>query len=237
MCSTHDSVTLGAHPLVRRFMKGVFNLRPTKPRYSVTWNVDKVLDYFRSSLPVEQLSLKDLTLKVTMLIALCTAARSQTLRLLSLSNMTVTDDGFMFGFDELLKQSRPGYVTPDVNLRSYTIDKQLCVCIALTEYLSRTRPLRGDERQLLISFVKPYRSVSTSTISRWLKLVMKYSGVDVDQFKPHSVRAATTSKAKANLVPIDHILDTAGWSSKSTFAKFYDKPVQRDNTFVEEVLK
>ena len=51
LCSTNDGVhvPLGTHPLVRRFMKGVFNLRPTKPRYSVTWDVNKVLDYIRSS--------------------------------------------------------------------------------------------------------------------------------------------------------------------------------------------
>ena len=109
--------------------------------------------------------------------------------------------------------------------------------IALTEYLSRTKPLRGNVKQLLISFVKPYKSVCTSTISRWIRLVMSYSGVNVDQFKPHSVRAAATSKAKANSVPIDRIMDTAGWSSRSTFAKFYDKPVQQDNTFVKEVFK
>ena len=67
-------------------MKGVFNLRPTQPHYSVTWDVNRVLEFLQSTLPVELLPLKELTQKLAMLIALSTAARSQTLRLLSLSN-------------------------------------------------------------------------------------------------------------------------------------------------------
>ena len=110
LCSTNDGVhvPLGTHPLVRRFMKGVPNLRPTKPRYSVTWDVNKVLDFIRSSLPVEVLPLKELTLKFVLLIALTTAARSQTLSLLRLSNMTVTEDGFRFDFDQLLSKADRG---------------------------------------------------------------------------------------------------------------------------------
>ena len=68
---------------------------------------------------------------------------------------------------------------------------------------------------------------------------MRLSGIDTDIFKSHSVRAATTctSKAKQSLVPIDLILKTAGWSSQSTFAKFYDRAIQTDVSFAEEVLK
>ena len=40
-------------------------------------------------------------------------------------------------------------------------------------------------------------------------------------FSAHSVRAASTSKAKTNLVPVDNILKVAGWSNAETFARFY----------------
>ncbi|KAH3886537.1 hypothetical protein DPMN_010548 [Dreissena polymorpha] len=45
------------------------------------------------------------------------------------------------------------------------------------------------------------------------------------QFGPHSVRAAATSKAYMNDVPINVIFKTAGWSYSSTFAKFYKKDI------------
>ena len=64
---------------------------------------------------------------------------------------------------------------------------------------------------------------------------MKDAGVDVTQFKPHSTRAASTSKAKAAAVPIQEILKTAGWSSSRRFDRYYNKPVQT-NSFSEAVL-
>ena len=39
---------IGEHVLVSRFMKGVFNLRPPQPRYSHTWDVNKLLMYLKS---------------------------------------------------------------------------------------------------------------------------------------------------------------------------------------------
>lgn len=59
-----------------------------------------------------------------------------------------------------------------------------------------------------------------------LKNVMAKAGIDTSVYKAHSTRAAVTSAAKGKKVPIDTILSTAGWSSESTFARFYDKPIQ-----------
>ena len=56
--------TVGTNPLVKRYMKGVFNLRPTKPRYSYTWDVSVVLQYLDTLMPLESLDLKMLTLKL-----------------------------------------------------------------------------------------------------------------------------------------------------------------------------
>ena len=43
-----DGFAIGAHPIVIRFIKGVFNLKPTRARYSETWDVNKVLLYLQS---------------------------------------------------------------------------------------------------------------------------------------------------------------------------------------------
>ena len=45
--SNNTDLNLGTHPLVRRFMKGVFILRPALPRYNVTWDVNIVLNYLK----------------------------------------------------------------------------------------------------------------------------------------------------------------------------------------------
>jgi hypothetical protein len=51
-------------------MKGVYNLRPSKPKYCKTWDVSNVLGYLRKLSPIKFISLKDLTLKLVMLIAI-----------------------------------------------------------------------------------------------------------------------------------------------------------------------
>ena len=46
-----DGSLIGSHPLVSRFMKGVFQSRPTCPRYLATWDVSVVLSYLRTLSP------------------------------------------------------------------------------------------------------------------------------------------------------------------------------------------
>ena len=66
---------------------------------------------------------------------------------------------------------------------------------------------------------------------------MLLSGINTAIFKPHSTKAASTSKASKKGVPLGHILKTAGWSRASTFARFYNKPVTtEDNSFAQAVL-
>lgn len=113
-----------------------------------------------------------------------------------------------------------------IELKSLT-DPRICVVTTLKEYLTRTKFARETRScsQLLLSYVKPYGPVSRDTISRWVKFVLQSSGIDVNIFKPHSTRSASTctSKAKLSDVPLADILDKAGWKSESTFAKFYNQ--------------
>lgn len=82
-----DGTSVGSHSLVIRYMKGVHNIRPTRPRYSGTWDISLVLQQLRKWSPVKTLSLKHLTLKLTMLIALTNAARAQSIHLIHITNM------------------------------------------------------------------------------------------------------------------------------------------------------
>ena len=56
-------------------MKGNFNLRPPCPRYTSLWDV-AVLDFITAQGENESLSLKQVTLKLTILMALTSAGRS-----------------------------------------------------------------------------------------------------------------------------------------------------------------
>ena len=63
-------LSVGKHPLVTRFMKGVFQLRPALPRYTETWNVGVVIKYLSNMVPTPELTMENPTKKLTMLLAL-----------------------------------------------------------------------------------------------------------------------------------------------------------------------
>ena len=93
------------------------------------------------------------------------------------------------------------------------------------KYLAVTKPLRGDETKLFISFNKPYQAVSEDTIRRWIKQVLSNSGIDTNVFSAYSTRSASVSAANSKGVPLDKILSAGGWSHASTFSKYYNKPI------------
>ena len=80
-----DNVCVGTHPLVSRLMKEIFNLRPAVPKYPKTWDISVVLKYLIYSLsPALHLSLKKLTLKLAMIMAIIKASRADLLHKLHL---------------------------------------------------------------------------------------------------------------------------------------------------------
>ena len=219
---SEDKNTTGCHPLVSRFMKGIYKGLPPTPRYQSTWDVQPVLTYLAATNPVHKLDLKMLTLKLVMLIALVSAQRGQSLHILDIGPgcMKEVPDGYKFLPTAHIKQSRPGYKAPTVVLRAYPANPSLCVCTCLKEYLKRTKPLRGTETKLFVSFTKPHKRVSRETLSRWICTVMTSAGVDTTIFKPHSTHAAATSKAKQPLFQFKKSLKLLGGHHQDALISF-----------------
>ena len=84
---THERIeglSLGQQLLVNRLMKGVYKLRPPRPRYSYTWDVDLVVQYIASMGDNSDLPLKRLSQKLAFLMALVVASRTSELQALDL---------------------------------------------------------------------------------------------------------------------------------------------------------
>ena len=228
--------TVSSHPLVIRYMKGVFNSRKPAPKYSETWDVNVVLHHLSLMYPLEKLSLKELTFKLVGLLALTSGQRCQVLVSMDIKSMKKADDYYLFDINKHMKQNRPGYTFSSIYVRKYQ-QQELCVYRTLESYLIRTLPLRQEgSTKLLVSYVKPYAPVGTSTVGRWIKNLLGLSGIDTTKFKAHSTRSASTSKA-SQTIPTDTILKYVGWSSDSTFRKFYNRPVAADDAFQNAVLQ
>ena len=184
---------VGQLPIVKRFMKGIYELRPSLPRYTATWDLSTVLNYFRKGASVSVLSLKELTLKLTFLLTLLSGQRCQTVKFFSIKNMEPPDLKCIFVITEKVKQSRVGTHLKAVEFLAYPEDEKLCVIKHLQEYIKKTQVFRGDCSHLLLSHVKPHGPASKDPISRWCKNVLKFAGIDVSKFTVHSTRSASTS--------------------------------------------
>ena len=101
-----------------------------------------------------------------MLVALVSAQRMQSIHLRDLQLMRTGTDMVEFAFPTHIKQSRPGYKHPSLQLKAYHTDPGLFVVTHLREYIARTQELRGSESKLLISYIRPRHAVSKDTIAR-----------------------------------------------------------------------
>ena len=90
--------------------------------------------------------------------------------------------------------------------------------------------------QLLLSFVNPHKSVVCSTISDWLKYVLRNAGIDISFFKAHSTRSASTFNTDLSGAPNEEILKRDFWSNKSTWQRFYNKNIIQEGQLFEEMI-
>ena len=231
-----DGVAVGQHPTVCRLLKGAFHERPPLPRYTATWDVQTVIQYLESLGPTTALPLKFLTFKLVMLLALTRPSRSADLVSLQLDRRHFRPEGVVFLPAALAKQSAQGKPLKEYFFPSFPDNSQLCPVETLKQYEVLTAPLRpSTTTNLFIALVKPHKAVSSATIARWLREVLKLAGIDVSIFSGHSVRGASVSAAAGAGITTNDILKAADWSSDSVFRRFYYRPVH-DPSFGQSVL-
>lgn len=233
-----SSRKLTADDCIKRFFKGIFRLRTPLPKYNITWDTSIVLNYLAGMYPNDSLSLEKLTHKLITLLALITSHRAQTLSKIRLSNILIESLKIIIKIPDLIKTSRPGSKQPILVIPFFEERPEICPGRTLNAYIEATKPFRSDCDYLFISFRKPYKLVSSQTLSRWVKTTLGQSGIDLQLFSAHSTRHASTSKAKQLGVSLDTIRKTAGWSdTSSTFARFYNKPINyKDDSLARALL-
>ncbi|XP_073413338.1 uncharacterized protein [Dendrobates tinctorius] len=211
---------------------------PTIP----TWDLNLVLDALTGEPfePIDTISLKYLSFKTALLVALTSARRVGDIQALS-----IDPPFFQVYQDRLLLKPDPSYL-PKVSTKYHraqeillptffedpsTPEEQkfhtLDVRRTVLKYIERSRSWRQC-RALFVSFQghkKGYR-VTKSTISRWIREAIRlaYSAKNEnppESIRAHSTRAMATSWAERGDVPIETICKAAIWSSPSTFYNHY----------------
>ena len=230
---------LSDHPLIFRFIKGVYHLRPPMPQYTYTWDINLIFEYLKTLDDNNKLDLKTLNQKLAILLLLLSGQRCSTLLSFDIEFVDLHNETCIFYPKTLLKHSRP-HQTKDVFIyNKFEQEPKLCPIAAITEYIKRRTELKTTITSLFITSVPPYKTPHKDTLSRWVKELMLKSGVNTIVFKPHSCRSASTSKGKCQGLAIADILKQASWSNVNTFLKHYCRniiPEQKVNKLQRVLL-
>ena len=235
-----DYPNLGYDPKITRMFTSFYKLRPSFPRYVVTWDVGIVLRFLATWHPPSSLSLKQLTLKAVALVALTASDRAQTIHALRVDRVASTNKGLEFVVFDRLKTSRRGHPPRVVTCVSWR-DPELDVALYVHKYIDRVVFLRlraynrglGKPVQLFLSH-KTGLPVAKSTISRWIKEVLTLGGIDTDRFLAGSTRSASVSAAASRGASIAQILGAGDWSNLGTYQHYYSRTV--DDTPVGRLI-
>ena len=171
-----------------------------------------------------------------MLILLVSSQRGQSIHYLDLQHLTIEEDNYSFDVAEHIKTSTPRNPHTRIDIAASEPDSTICPSTCLKAYLKKTKALRKNETKLFISYVRPHKTVSGDTVSRWTKETLRLCGIDTKVFTAHSTTSACVSKANEKNVPVHEIMAKAGWKSAETFRKYYNKPVIQGNRLASAIL-
>ena len=221
------STQLGSLPVVSRFMKGVFKNKPPKPKYCSTWKVGTALSFLGTLEPLQKLTLRQLSYKTILLLALTSAATAHKLSALDLACSLRKKGSWEYSLPTHVKTSRPDHAAHKMFLPSFPDNPNICVHVVrtLAAYVERTRDLCKSS-QLLVSLIAPHKAISSQSVSRWLTRALRMAGIELG-YSGHSTQGASTLAAAAGGLSVDLILEAADWASDQTFKHFYHREASR----------
>ena len=242
-----DGKTVGAHPLMIRFMKGVHRAKLTSSPLFPDWDLSVVLGALCGPPfePLESVDLKILSLKTVLLVALTTTKRVSDIGALSVAPecMRFRGDGGKVWLKPNVKflpktlrivdtpTELAAFHPPPFETEEDRRLNGLCPVRAMRLYKQRTQAVRSTN-QLFISYDTRQKgsAVARSTLSRWIveaiSLAYTSAGVPVPEgLKAHSTRAVASSWAFARGASVQEVCLAANWSSPTTFAVFYSLDV------------
>ena len=149
------------HVLLKKLLRGIFNRRPSRPRYAATWDVNIVLAFVGAMTTDTYM---DLTLKTVALLMILSGSRVNMLSHLKVSNMSLTDTECTFVFDDVLKTSTEGEVAKHITYRAYPDDPSLCPVKTILKYLD-VRGEKSASDPVFTITIKPYTPAKSDTIA------------------------------------------------------------------------
>ena len=94
---------MGKHPKVSDLLTGIFDKNPPQPKFNYIWDVKKVLNFLSSQRFETNGTLKNLALKLTMLLALTSAGGASDIAYLDTRYLIKHPSGYILQFEKKYK--------------------------------------------------------------------------------------------------------------------------------------
>ena len=131
---------LADHPLIQRLLKGIGNVRPPQPRYTMIWDTTRLITYL-ASLQNDGLDLQHACWKTSALLAILSGQRVSTLHKFKVSNLQLGETLALFNITNPLKQSKPNHKPQPLIFCQCPHNEQLCPVRLVLVYLEKRRAL------------------------------------------------------------------------------------------------
>ena len=123
--------------MIKKFIKGIFSLRPPQLRYAEVWDISIVFLFIDEWGHNEHLSLKQLTIKTVTILLLLSGERINTLPSIDIKNMIIDKHKSVFIPSKSLKHSRPCYVNKPVKIYVDKENPNICPVQTIKHYLDK----------------------------------------------------------------------------------------------------
>jgi integrase len=220
----YKRVDLADHPLLVLFSKGAQNLAPLPRVKDTIWNPETVLDWLKSQ-PVPVSFLACARESITLLL-LATGWRVDDVWKLDVK-VEISDEAAIFFFREKRKCPVKKQWTLSQAVPRFRESERICPVKAISLFLERAQRVRKNSESPFLFVSTTGKRASKDTLRRWVIHLLLSAGIKASA---GSCRSASTSAANAKNRSIDEILRSAGWSSESTFRRYYDRRVLKPVT-------
>lgn len=222
---------IGEHVHICALMRAFKNSRPPTARYSATWSIDHLLEYWDKQPENSLLTYKLLAIKTVTLVATSALSRADEIASAVLENHSRSDNSMSFLLSKAPKNHREGPLPP-LSLEGLPDRPNVCPIIAVNEYITRTAEFRLqtdglDRTGLFLSLDMRHCNVKSVTIARWIREGMSLSGIDTSVFKAHSIRGAAVSRLAQKGASLKEIMRRGRWRSNSVLKRFYLRQLPR----------
>ena len=184
------NITVGQIPIICRFMK-----------YEIQCHLGCL---YCLALPQIIISCEHYTYNVA-LSKICHAAdlavgqHGQTVHLLDVCNIMLSQGYTKFTIGDTINTTRPGCHVAELAFHAHAPDRQTSVCNC-SDSLPPLLEVRGKGTQLILTL--NLNGISQDTLRWWLREALCNAGIDLAILSPHSTSSASTSAAAQNKIPL-----------------------------------